>query len=139
MSKMKRRFLRNKRRAERKAHIASAMDTHHLCFQRRYWKGSSVSEFRSYWYCKIDIPKDTLHRAIHEGMNHVPVPKPVNARGALWQLKKLHEYNAIHDSDSIEKRLEILIALFDCAEQPTADAFRKQLEIVHKFNKKSPR
>lgn len=63
----------------------------------------------------------------------VPVPKAINARSALEQLRTLERYEVIHETDSIERKLEVLIALFDCAEQPTADALKKQLDIVRKF------
>ena len=63
-------------------------------------------------------------------MANVPVPRKISARQALAQLRMLEKANAIHDYDSIEKRLALLASLFDCIEQPTADGFRKQLELV---------
>lgn len=63
----------------------------------------------------------------------VPIPRDINALRALEQLRLLERYGAISDEDNIERRLEILAALFDCVEQPTADAFRKQAKIVHDF------
>ena len=121
-----------------KAKKPSYLDTHHLCFQKRRWKARFAVTLRDYWYCRIDIPKNTLHKAIHRRVDSVPVPRPVNAHDALLQLQKLSMYGAISESDPIEKRLEVLISLFDCVEQPTADAFREQLKVVHEFNKKSP-
>ena len=135
LSKMKRRFLRNKRKAERREKIAAAYDTHHLCFQRRAWCYGAVKKLRSHWYCRVEIPKDTLHRKIHAKVHGVPAPRPISAEEALFQLRKLEEHNAIRDTDPIDRRLEVLIALFDCIEQPTADAFRKQLEVVHEHQK----
>jgi len=138
LSKMKRRFLRKKRKAERRELAAASYDTHHLCFQRRLWSNGAVKKLRSHWYCRIDIPKNTLHREIHAHMNNVPAPRTISAEEALYQLKKLEEYGAIHDSDPIEKRLSVLVALFDCIEQPTADAFKRQLQIVQE-HQKAPR
>lgn len=138
MSKRKRRYLKKQRKIERAATIAAANDTHHLCYQRKNWHNGIVTEFRDYWYCRIDIPKNTLHRMIHRRVDNVPAPKPTNAKNALEQLRKLELYGAIHEGDSIETRLEILAALFDCVEQPTADAFRRQLQVVREYNKKAP-
>ena len=45
----------------------------------------------------------------------------------------LEHYGTLAHYDTMEKRLELLIALFDCVEQPTAEAFRKQLEIASEF------
>ena len=54
-------------------------------------------------------------------------------------LEMLQTYGAIGPNDTLEKRLEILIALFDPIAKPTADALREQLKIVHEFhNKPSP-
>lgn len=69
-------------------------------------------------------------------MNQIPPPSQEGAKSALWHLRYLERYGGISDSDSIEKRLIVLIALFECSEQPTADAFKKQLEVVREFNKK---
>ena len=110
--------------------------TIHLCFQKRHWRGGYLAELRDFPYCVVSIPRDSLHRYIHEWMSDVPAPRNVNAKSALLQLRMLEGYGAISENDSIEKRLRLLIALFDCVEQPTADAFRKQLDIVCKFYKK---
>lgn len=76
-----------------------------------------------------------MHKAIHRRIDNVPVPKSTNAKNALEQLRKLEAYGAIHEDDTIEMRLELLAALFDCVEQPTADAFRRQLQVVREYKK----
>ena len=86
-----------------------------------------------HWYCKVYIPRDTLHREIHAHISGVPVPKYANIKSVMEQLRMLEYYEAIKDTDNIEKRLNVLIALFECSEGPTADALKKQLEIVHRF------
>ena len=68
-------------------------------------------------------------------MSCIPVPREIIAKEALEQLRHLERRGAISDADPIEKRLMLLAALFDCADQTTADAFRKQLDIVHRFKK----
>ena len=133
MSKKKRRYLKLQRRAARRLSAAGGNDTHHLLYQRRNWRNEALTALRDYWYCKAEIPKNTLHRRIHGLVSDVPAPKATNAKSALEQLRTLERYQVIHEEDSIERKLEVLIALFDCAEQATADALRKQLDIVHKF------
>lgn len=108
-------------------------DRHHLCFIARRWKTGYLAELRKFHYCIILIPRNSLHRLIHEYVGCVPPPSGRNAKDALEQLRMLERYGAISDDDSIEKRLEVLAALFDCCEQPTADAFRRQLEVAHRF------
>lgn len=133
MSKKKRRYLKLQKRAARRLSAAGGNDTHHLLYQRRNWRNEALTALRDYWYCKAEIPKNTLHRRIHGLVSDVPAPKATNARSALEQLRTLERYQVIHEEDSIERKLEVLIALFDYVEQATADALRKQLDIVHKF------
>lgn len=59
-------------------------------------------------------------------------------RIVLEQLGYLEKYGAISESDPVERRLQLLASLFDCIEQPTADAFRKQLQVVREFKKTPP-
>lgn len=75
---------------------------------------------------------------IHEQVADIPTPKDISAKDALGQLKMLMEYGAITEEDSIERRLMVLASLFDCCDQPTADALRKQLTVVNKFYAQPP-
>jgi len=138
VSKMKRRYFKRNGGQKRKVAGRSACDNHHICFVRRKWNGGSVGELRRFHYCILSIPRATLHRAIHENLAYIPVPRDSSAKEALAELRSLEKYGAISDDDSLEKRLNLLAALFDCTEQPTADGFRKQLEIVREFKDKPP-
>lgn len=138
MAKKKKRYLRRNRKQRRKQIQANAYDRHHLCFIKKRWNSGSIYVLRQFHYCIMLIPKTTLHRFIHENMTHIPVPSELAAKGALEQLRYLEKYGAISDDDPIEKRLGLLAALFDCVAQPTADGFREQLAIVHKFYEKPP-
>lgn len=113
-------------------------DFHHLCYQRRNWKDGALGELRELDYCKAYIPKNTLHIRIHAEVWDIPTPQQINAKRALEQLAIFKEYGVISSDDSIERRLEVLVFLFEKVDQPTADAFRKQLNIVRKFYGKPP-
>lgn len=135
----KRNICKRKRKHKKGEANKRYKDVHHLCYYKKDWRKSfGASKLREFWYCRMPIPKDTLHRRIHTLVPYVPVPKSVNALAALEQLRSLERYDAIHDTDPIERRLMLLIALFDCVEQPTADAFRAQLEIAREFYIKKP-
>ena len=133
MAKKKKRLRRRKKK--NKPTISNVRDKHHLCYQRRKWQKGSLRLLRDYWYCRVYIPRDTLHKRIHLELNDVPIPKDSSARDALRQLEFLEEYSAISEYDSIERRLELLASLFDCSDQPTADGFREQLRIVCEYKK----
>ena len=136
-----RKFKRNIcRKRKRRVSDKQKLDLHHICYQKRFWRrNSKANELREFHYCKVYIPRDTLHKSIHAKVVTIPVPRSSSAECALSQLQMLERNGAIHANDPLERRLLILAALFDCIEQPTADAFRKQLALVHEFNnKKAP-
>ena len=137
MSKRKKRYYKRRKYRQRKAR-SNRCDLHHLCYQKRYWRIGYLGELRKFWYCTMYIPQETLHHEIHEEIKHIPVPKGLNAKGALEQLRMLEKHNAIHEYDPLDKRLMLLAALFDCCEQPTADAFRKQQRIAEQFYREHP-
>lgn len=132
MAKKKKRYLRQDRKQRREQIQANAYDRHHIFFQKRHWTGI-LAELRKYEYCVVSIPKDTLHRQIHEYIGDIPTPRPASAREVLWELRVLYRYGGISDDDDVEKRLNVLISLFECVEQPTADGLKRQLSIVQKY------
>lgn len=138
MSKKKRRFKRQTRHTSKRSTSVHVVDRHHLCFTRRNWGNEYARTLRQLQYCSVYIPKEGLHRFIHQNMAGIPAPSSMAAKSALEQLQYLKNYGAINDNDPIEKRLNLLAALFDCVAQPTADGFRKQLSIVHKYYEKPP-
>lgn len=134
MSKSKKRYKRHKRRKQR-LYDSGIYDCHHILWQKNKWRHGYIYELRNHDYCKIYIPRDTLHHYIHANIVEIPVPKSITAKSALEQLKYLEERGAISYSDSLEKRLTVLIALFECADQETADALKKQLKLVREYEK----
>lgn len=132
--KKKKRYKRNGKATRPKNNVK---DTHHLCYQRNRWQKGYLRALRDYWYCRICIPRDTLHRQIHLELPAVPPPANASAKSALEQLGYLEQYGSITEFDSIERRLGVLAALFDCTDQETADAFRTQLRIVREYKASS--
>lgn len=113
-------------------------DNHHLFYSRRKWKKGYAYLLRTHHYCIVQIAKKTLHCEIHRSLQEVPVPSDSGAEIVLEQLNNLEASGIISDEDDIAKRLQVLIALFDCVEESTANALRKQLETVHKFYHEPP-
>lgn len=71
-------------------------------------------------------------------MGSIPVPRYHSAKSALEQLGYLEKYGGISKKDPIEKRLKVLIALFECIEDNTSNALKIQLEIVNRFYSEPP-
>lgn len=115
-----------------------AYDTHHLCFPKAKWCTGYCKAIRCHWYFNVVIPRKTMHMALHREVKEVPTPRGKSAEYALNQVIALEREKRISLDDPVEKRLELLILLFDRHDKPTADAFRKELEIVHRFDQKAP-
>lgn len=123
----------SKKKREKRKPNYRAKDRHHILYQKRHWNRGGLKILRDYDYCVMYIPRDTLHKQIHEWVFDVPAPAEHYAYEVIRQLQEMEQRGAISDKDPIEKRLKLLIALFDCIEQPTADALRKQLHIVYEY------
>lgn len=112
-------------------------DCHHLLWYKREYSKGWAKRIRDHWYCRVDIPRDTLHREIHNQVVHIPVPKVLSIKDALYQLELLERFGGISKDDDIEKRLKVLMALFDCCEPATHRALEKQYQVVCEYQKTS--
>lgn len=110
-------------------------DKHHILYIKEEWNKHGLEELRVHPYCIIKMERNTIHKYIHSHLAYIPVPREYSAKTVLFHLECLEKYGVIGLEDTIEKRLSVLIALFECVEQPTADALREQLELVHEFKK----
>lgn len=134
----KRRRKKRKKKSAKKCPIRAGYDRHHIFYQGRHYNCAELLQLRNHPYCVVPIPRDTLHREIHEFVGDIPKPSKINAKETLFQIEALEKAGSISLEDSLEKRLDLLAFFFDCVEQPTADALRKQLKIVCKFNQEPP-
>ena len=112
----------------------SVKDRHHLCWTKRKWERGIWLRLRLHPYCIVMLPRNTLHKYIHKYIRYIPLPSEKSVQFALEHLELLEESGGIRMDDPVEKRLKVLIALFDYTDQETADAFRKQLAIVCEYN-----
>lgn len=110
-------------------------DRHHIFWTRNEWKQGELNKLRMHPYCIVKLRRKTIHKFLHLHLAYIPTPGEESVQHVLFHLQSLKDYGAIKSSDSIEKRLTVLIALFDCIEQPTADALREQLKLVCEFKK----
>jgi hypothetical protein len=114
-------------------------DKHHILYIRKEWSKGKLDKLRLHPYCIISLDRDTIHRYLHVHLACIPAPSGRVVDPILEQLELLEKYGAISQEDSLEKRLTILIALFECIAQPTADALKEQLRLTREFYiKKAP-
>lgn len=106
-------------------------DLHHLVWTRRAWNKGIAKELRQHWYMRVEIPKDTLHRQIHHEIpNGIPVPNGKEIKHVLDALRTYEKYGVISHNDNIDKRMSILLPLF---QGRAKNAMYKQFRIVSKF------
>lgn len=130
MSRRQKRLIRREKRKQLSR--GGSYDRHHIFYQRVNWSRGALTILRQYHYCKVYIPRD-LHDRIHENVRNITPPRLVNVIDALKQLCNLETYDSISELDDFEKRLKVLILLFDCVEPETAECLKRQLEIVHEY------
>ena len=114
-------------------------DKHHIFWYHKDYDRGWKKRLRDYWYCSIEIPRDTLHHIIHYEISHIPTPHSSNIKLVMEQLKSLEYHNAIHHSDTLDQRLNLLMSLFQYLEPATYEALLKQYLIVCNFYNKDPR
>lgn len=109
-------------------------DFHHLLFQRRHWQQGYAKLLRQHPYMGKYIPQATLHREIHAKIHDIPTPNGAECRMAyneICRLEKLGEIDIVNDS--VEKRLDLLISLWDDKCPATVAILKWQRDIVAKF------
>lgn len=114
------------------------LDCHHILFQARFWKCGYLRQLREYHYCKVQIPKGSLHKSIHMRVQDVPAPQGASARRVLEVLIALEQNGIISNTDNLERRLKVLISLFEGVEPETVKALRDQLDVVCESLDKPP-
>lgn len=131
MSKKKQRYNHRKYR-KNKSCDCYAMDRHHIFFQRRHYSGSLL-KLRLFPYCIVEVPRNTLHRRIHEYIGDIPCPSGETAEYVVKVLREKLDGGEISMDDRIDKRLKILISIMQDVEFQTVEALYKQLAIVKDF------
>ena len=119
------------KKVQKKNKVKTPFDKHHIFYIRKEWNKGELDKLRLHPYCIVKVRRNTLHRYLHTHLAYIPDERCV--QDMVDCLKFLEDNKAIGPKDQLEKRLAILISLFELVEQPTADALKEQLKIVHEF------
>lgn len=129
----------SRRKRVKKVRKSINEDTHHILYTKRGWNRGYNKELRNHWYMRVIIPKNTLHKRIHNELKSITPPRGLSSKFALQHLAYLEGYGVLHPEDSLEKRLTVLIALFDGGtEVDTIRDLKAQLAIATKFYHRPP-
>ena len=110
-------------------------DKHHIFYIRKEWNRGDLDKLRLHRYCIVKVRRNSLHRYLHTHLAYIPAPSEDKAKAIINLLKFLEDNKAIGPKDTLEKRLAVLISIFEFVEQPTADALKEQLKIIREFKK----
>lgn len=108
-------------------------DWHHALWQRKNWSKGWAKLLREHEYCGAYIPKNTLHVEIHKYINNIPCPDGKYCHIAFEIINRKLEEGYIDTEDPLDKKLEVLIEIFDKTSPKTAEALKKELEIVKSY------
>ena len=123
------------KKPKKRKKVKTPFDRHHIFWIRKEWNKGELNKLRLHPYCIVPLDRETIHRYLHVHLACIPPPNGRIVSEVLGHLQMLENYGAIGRDDPIEKRLKVLIALFECVEQPTADALKEQLRLVYEFKK----
>lgn len=109
---------------------------HHLLFFKRAWAKGTGENLRELPYFSYYLPVKSLHDDLHALM-HSGIPYPENggrlvASAYRW-IEAAMTAGDLSDSDSVPKRITVLIKLF-AASPETVHALRRQLAIITAFD-----
>lgn len=128
-----------KKKRKRAPHFnPNIRDVHHILYQDRHWTKPWEKRLRNHEYCKISIPRDTLHHAIHEFVGDVPAPGDQACKIAYEAIESWLRAGYISLNDPLQARAEALRKCFAAKYPATAAALAKQVEIAKAYYSKQP-
>lgn len=131
MSKKKRRYSKKLKKKQRTQVVSNCCDRHHIFWTRRsYSQHPWALKLRNHPYCIVLIPKNTLHREIHQNVVEVPLPSEMVCESTFKELNRLWDFGAITENDGIIKRLDLLIFIMKYAADDTVEVLQQQRDIA---------
>lgn len=112
---------------------ARTQQTPHF-FSKKEWLSSGVwaAKLRQCQWCIVVIDFE-LHAYVTLNSPPVPIPPDGVIENVLYMLGRLVKHGSLSRETGFERRLEILIYLFEGAAPATAKALRAQLDVVHEY------
>lgn len=112
----------------------SEASTHHILWQKNHWNVGYSKLLRDHPYMKKVIPTETLHDDIHRVIADIPAPAGYLCKRAYIRVCELYENGDISDTDTIERRIDVLMSCWSVDECPlTILMLTWQKDIVSKY------
>lgn len=115
--------------------MSAKRDVHHILWQKRHWDKGWSKRLREHPYCKIEIPRDTLHHQIHQVVNDIPVPNGEACKAAYIAIESWLEGGVCSMDDNLSRRIEVIEMCFKAKYPVTYKALEKQKNVVDNYYK----
>lgn len=123
-----------KHKKERRRRCRPGNNRHHIFFEKKKWLSSGfwAAELRQCQWCIVEIDFG-LHDHVTLNSPPVPIPSDETIEQVLYLLGRLVKHGSLDKRTSLERRLEILVYLFEGAAPDTAEALQAQLDAVREY------
>ena len=119
--------------SKKKRRGSNVTDVHHILWQARHWKSGWSKALRTHYYLRVRIPRDTLHRRIHEFVGDIPCPSGRCCKIAFLAIEEALDNGEISFDDRIEDRISFLIGVWKEECPDTVRALSRQRDIISNF------
>ena len=117
---------------------ATIYNAHHCLWKRNCWDTGWARRLRNHPYCRIEIPRDTLHQLIHATIPEIPVASGIACKTAYEALNSWLEAEFISMDDNLSTRCANLMRCFRASSPDTYKALQKQKQIADGYYHKTP-
>lgn len=109
-------------------------DVHHILWQRRHYNCGWSKRLREHPYLRLLVPRETLHRKIHEYVGDIPCPPEADCKLAYMSIEAGLISGRLQPDDSLTKRIIELLEIWKDTDTRTYSALERQLEVVVSFS-----
>lgn len=119
----------------REKRVNKKKDTHHLLFQKMFWKEGYANLLREHPYMKVHVSQDGIHKKIHDKVHDVPTPNGKECKRAYLKLLEYELQGKINVfNDNILERLQFLIDCWQDTCPATVAILKWQQDIIRGCN-----
>lgn len=105
-------------------------DYHHILYQRKHWQQGWAKILREHPYCGAQIPRNTLHRAIHAKISTIPLPVEGDCKKIFNELCIAEKNQLLSNEDSIGARIDFILERLSPESARCREALQMQKDIV---------
>ena len=110
--------------------MSTITNVHHILWKKNCWDTGWAKRLRNHPYCKIGVPRDTLHQLIHASIPEIPVASGIACKTAYEAIDSWLASGYASMEDDLSTRCRKLMMCFRVACPDTYKALQKQKQIA---------